>query len=162
MSAYLKTLPPPTVRLRIIDHLKERFEKAKAGQGGRYITWNTVATQPITKPETIAGSAVGIYDSRERKKPEAGYARSTIQLATEFHVRLAQGDDATRIANLVLGEVQAIMLSDIHCGGLSLNIVETGNELDVEGPNGTLVSGIVFWEVLYRHKAGDPRTLVGE
>lgn len=161
MNGTLKEpFPPDTQRMKIIDHLIARFEGCIQGQNGRFMTWNTVSDCPITDAQKQLGNTIGIFDGRENKKPEVGSSRATLSLMTEFHVRLAKGDKPNRIANLVLGEVQSIMLSDIYAGGLCLNIVEVGNELDVEGPQDTAVSGIIFWEVQYRHKAGNPRQQV--
>lgn len=155
-------IPPDTMRVRIMDHLLARFTACEAGEDGRYITWNTVSDCPLTNTEQLIGNAVGLYEGRERKKAEVGFYRSTLELQTEFKVKLALGDKPGRVANAVLGEIQSIMLSDIYCGGLSLDIVEVGNELDVDGPNDQTVAGIVFWEIIYRHKAGDPRKTQGE
>ena len=152
-------LPPATIRDQIIEHLVERFRQCQAGQDGRYITWNTVSDCPLTSTETLLGTAVGIYEGRERKRAEVGHSRNTLELSTEFKIKLAMGDKPAQVARRVLGEVQAIVQSDIYCGGLSLHIVEVGNELDVDGPSDQSVAGIVFWEVMYRHKAGDPRLL---
>jgi hypothetical protein len=155
-------IPPDTVRDQIMSHLVKRFEDCIAGQGGRYMTWNAVTDAPLTSAEKVLGNAVGIYDGRERKKPEMGLTRSTLEVQTEFLVKLAMGDNPAKVGRAVLGEVAAVMMSDIYCGGLSLHIVEVGNELDVDGPKDQSVAGIVFWEVYYRHQAGDPRKRQGE
>lgn len=159
-------LPPQTVRDRIMQHLLSRFAACVEGQGGRYITWNTISDAPLKEGQKVLGNAIGVFDSRERKKPEVSLVRAALEVNTEFHVRLAHGDNPVAVARAVLGEVQAIMLSDIYCteptGQLSLNIVEIGNELDVDGPDDKSVSGIVFWEIQYRHQAGNSRKLQGE
>lgn len=158
MSIIKEPLPPVTHRWKIVEHLRDRFLACKQGRDGRYMTWNVVKTEPILKPDTITGNAIGLYVPRETKEAAVSHTYATLSLATEFHVKIGLGDDAAKIAHLVLGEVESIVLSDINSGGLSLNIVEKGNELDVEGPQGSnLVSGIVFWEVQYRHRVGNPR-----
>lgn len=162
----IENIPPQTVRDRIMTHLAARFKDSQAGVDGRYMTWNTVHDTPLTNVERLLGDAISLYDGRELKKPEIGYERCELEVQTEFKIKLAMGDNPASIARAVLGEVQATMLSDIYCTDgarqLSLNIVEVGNEIDVEGPDDQTVSGIVFWKVQYRHKAGDPRKLVGE
>lgn len=156
-------VPPDTVRSRIMRHLLDRFTTCRAGVDGRHITWGAVSDTPFSEKEAqFAPERIALIDVRERKRPEVGYSRCELTVNAEFHATLAKGDKPNEIANQVLGEVQAVMLSDIYCGGLTLDIVEVGNELEVEGSNDTSVSGIVFWEILYRHKAGDPRKLVGE
>lgn len=155
----LPNLPPPTIRSEIIAHLMARFAACVEGEGGRYITWNNVSDCPLTANEKTHSPAVGIFDGPERKSPEVGRSRCTLALSTEFHFKLGKGDNPSEVGRRVMGEVQTVMCSDIYCGGLTLNIVEVGNELDVEGPNDTSVSGIIFWEILYRHSAGNPRQM---
>jgi hypothetical protein len=159
-------LPPDTVRDRILQHLIKRFQDCVAGQGGRYITWNTVSDCPLTSDEVTLGNAIGIYDGRERNKDAIGLAYRFLEVQTEFKIKLAIGDKPAKVARAVLGEVQTVMLSDIYCTEgsiqLSLDIVENGNELDVDGPHDTTVAGIVFWEIQYRHIAGNPRKRQGE
>lgn len=156
--------PPATIRERILEHLIARFRDAQAGYGGRYMTWQTVKGSPVTSGDM--SPTIAIYDGRERKTVEVGYVRCVLEVQTEFKAALALGDDAHAFARSILGEVEAVMLSDIYCTEgsmqLSLNIVEVGNELDVDGPDDQSVAGIVFWEIQYRHKAHDPRKRQGE
>lgn len=162
----ISELPPPTVRDRIMDHLIRRFKSVSAGVNGRYVTWDVVSDTPLSRTEKALGTSVGIFDSRERKTAEVGYERCLLDVQTEFRVQTAHGDNVSSVARGVLGELQAVMRSDIYCtensSQLTLNIVEVGNELDVDGPNDKSVAGIVFWEIQYRHKTGDPRKLQGE
>jgi hypothetical protein len=148
--------------MRIMAHLVKRFSDCRAGLDGRFITWNTVTDGPIGSAEANLGNALSVSDGRERKKPEVGFERCQLEVQSEFKIKLAMGDNPKQVANAVLGEIQTIMLSDIYCGGLSLHIVEVGNELDVDGPSDQSVAGIVFWEIQYRHKAGNPRLAQGE
>jgi hypothetical protein len=159
-------LPPDTVRDRILQHLIKRFQDCVAGENGRFITWNTVSDCPLTSTETALGNAIGIYDGRERNRDLVGYSTRILEVQTEFKIQLAIGDKPAKVARAVLGEVQTVMTSDIYCTEgpiqLSLDIVESGNELDVDGPHDQTVAGIVFWEIQYRHIAGNPRKRQGE
>ncbi|QSY98652.1 hypothetical protein J2J97_31780 (plasmid) [Rhizobium bangladeshense] len=159
-------LPPDTVRDRILQHLVKRFRDCVAGENGRFITWNTVSDCPLTSEEITFGNALGIYDGRERNKDGIGLSTRFLEVQTEFKIKLAYGDKPAKVARAVLGEVQTVMTSDIYCTEgsvqLSLDIVEIGNELDVDGPHDQTVAGIVFWEIQYRHIAGKPRNRQGE
>lgn len=147
----------PTVRDKIITHLTQRFEEQVAGENGRFLTWSKVYTDPPPLKSNIIGNAnLILLDGRETKQAEVQRFRCTLQMTTEFRVKLALGDRKTQLARNILGEIQSIILSDIYCGGLTLNIVERANELNVGGETDTEVSGIVFWDVQYRHAVNNP------
>lgn len=158
-----------TVRNRIMEHLKERFEGIEAGIDDYTVTWNTIARRPLSDIEMQTGDALALIDRGEAKSEEIGYMRSVMEVLTEFWIRVDFEEDPSVRLNEVLGEVQRTMRSDINSTvttvplcQLTINITEVRNELDVEGPGDNLVGGVVAWEVVYRHQSNDPRKLIGE
>ncbi|AHC30445.1 hypothetical protein CC53_gp028 [Rhizobium phage vB_RleS_L338C] len=57
---------------------------------------------------------------------------------------------------MALGDVVRTAGLDIQCGNLALNLEDEGNELDIDGANDNVVSGVVVFIVTYRCKSNDP------
>lgn len=151
----------PSIRDQIMNHLADRFDDVVSGVDGRVIKWSKVWRDPWSCTASLVGDAnIAIIDGRETKSALVGYTMCTLQITTEFKVKVAKNDKKTSIVRNVMAEVQRTILSDIYCGGLALNIVERANEPNVDGENDTEVSGIVFWDLQYRHRVGDPCRLI--
>jgi hypothetical protein len=143
-------------RERIMTHLKERFEAIQSGIDGFSTTWNQVTRQPLSKSAVAMGDCLGLFDIREEKTPHMQFMLCTLTVVVEFYSRMQLGDDPATELNRMLLDVQRTFRSDIQCGGLALNIVETKNELDIDGPGDSLVAGVVEVQVQYRHYVDDP------
>jgi hypothetical protein len=86
------------------------------------------------------------------------HMRCDLTVVIEFYCSLMIGDEPATELNKMLLDVQRTIRQDIYCSGLSLNIVESKNELDIDGPTDNLVAGVVEFSVLYRHLVDDPAT----
>lgn len=158
---------PQTVRDRIMEHLKARFEAVQKDVDDSPLTWNTVVRRQLTDTEQQHGHAITLLDPGEVKNEEIGYMRCELTVITEFWIRLYQGDVPSVRLNEVMGEVQRTMRSDIYSTvtpgdpttQLTINITEVRNEFDVDSPDDSLVGGVVAWNVIYRHHILDPRRL---
>lgn len=148
-----------SMREAIMEHLATRFKNVRAGVDGYSTTWNTVARRPIGKAEINMGNVVGIFDTEEIKTRDMQFTRSQLRVMVEFFYTLKIGDEPSTELNRMLVDVQRLMLSDIYCGGLSLNIVENRNELDIDGPADRIVAGVAEFQVQYRHSVHDPRRM---
>jgi hypothetical protein len=164
------TLPvEPTalsLRERIMQHFKTRFESVQAGNivrledGGTasiQTTWNTVTRKPLTKEQLRFGAALALFDSTEAKTPETLTNRVTLTVIIEFFDQIKAGEEPSTLLNQMLLDVQHIMNIDRTCGGLCLDIREAANELSVDGPGENLLGGMARFEVIYRHRAASPR-----
>jgi hypothetical protein len=154
-----------SIRENILEFLKVRFEDLAEGSGGYTETWNTVTRRPLRAVEMDAGSSLAIFDTNERAVPEIQYTLKTLEVAIEFYIVARIGSDEDQNStelNRLLTDIQRAMRSDITCGGLCHNSVETRSEFDLDGPGERLVGGITFWNISYRHKENDPRKLLGE
>jgi hypothetical protein len=143
-------------RERIMQHLTERFQARQAGVDGALITWNMVTRKPISRTEVGMGDTLGIFDVRETKDPVMQHMVCELTVIFEFYCALMLGDEPSTELNRMLLDVQRTIRTDIYCSGLSLNIVESKNELDIDGPTDSLVAGVIEVTVLYRHLVDDP------
>lgn len=152
-----------TVRDRIAAHFETGFKNVQAGTGGYTNTWDIVTRQPINPRElNSAMSAIGIYDVKETKARQIGYELAKLSMTFEFFWKSMMGDNQPSVGNTLLGEIQKLVLGDCQQGGLALDTVATGTELDLESFSGSVGAGIVTFLVTYRHKLNDPFSLTGE
>lgn len=146
-----------TVRERIMQHLKARFEGIQAGVNGFNITWTGgVFRRPVTKDENRLGNTIELIDVGEKKRPGTGYDMVHLRIVCEFHVTMMEGDEPSTLLNMALGDVVRTAGLDIQCGGLALNLEDEGNELDIDGALDMVASGVVVFIVTYRCKSNDP------
>ena len=82
-----------TVRNRILAHLKDRFDQIQEGVDDHIITWNTVERRVLTDEEQRLGDALAILDISEEKTAEVGHMRADLKVATEFWIRIEQGEE---------------------------------------------------------------------
>ena len=149
----------PSIREKIMAHLEDRFRDVREGEDGYATTWNVVVRRPMTKTEVGLGKAIGLYDTEEQKTPQIGYMICTLTVICEFFYAMKIGDDAATELGVMLTDIQRTRRSDVTCGGISINIVEVRNELDIDGPADRLVAGACEFQVQYRHSLDDPRQL---
>lgn len=146
-----------TVREQIMRHLKARFEARRKGVDGFNITWGGgVFRRAVTKQENRDGDTIELIDVGEKVKPGIGYDMRFLRVVAEFHVRMMEGDEPSSVLNEALGDVIRTVGLDIQCGGLALNVEDEGNELDIDGANDSVASGVVVFIVTYRCKSNDP------
>jgi hypothetical protein len=153
------SIPTASMREQIMEHLATRFKNVRSGADGYTTTWNTVARRPIAVTEIKMGNVLGVFDVSEVKTPDMQFTRSAMRVMVEFFYVMQMGDEPSTELNRMLLDVQRTMLSDIYCGGLSLNTVEIRNELDIDGPADRVVAGVAEFQVLYRHNVHDPRRM---
>jgi len=140
-----------TVREQIMRHLKARFEARRKGVDGFNITWNGgVFRRAVTKQENREGNTIELIDVGEKKKPGIGYDMCFLRVVAEFHVKMMDGDEPSSVLNEALGDVVRTVGLDIQLGNLALNIEDEGNELDIDGADDMVASGVVVFIVTYR------------
>ena len=145
-------------REQIMQNIAARFEAVQAGVNGYSTTWNIVTRKPVARSVVAMGDTIGIFDVREHKVQEMQHMRCTLSVTLEFYGAVQIGDEPSTLLNTMLLDVQRTIRQDIYCSGLSLNVVENKNELDIDGPTDMVVAGIVEISVLYRHLVDDPST----
>lgn len=147
-------------REQIMLHLVDRFKGLRRNVDNYTTTWNVVVRRPMTNTETQLGDAMGIFDVSERKEFRIGHVDAFLTVNLEFFHKVRDGDEPSTELNRMLLDVQRACRSDINCGGLTINILEMTNELDIEGPTDRLVAGVVEIEIHYRHALNDPSAVI--
>jgi len=151
----------PTIRDRILEVFKKRYLAQQRGVNGAALTWDVVSRTALSNEDQLAGFALGIYGTSEKKSPQMGSMDCFMNVVLEFHSTLSEGDDPERWYEGVLGEVQRVAMLDLQMKdengvALALNVIEKGNEPDILMENATKIAGVVVMEVKYRHKVGNP------
>ncbi len=150
-----------SIREQIMDSLVTRFNAVTDGIDEHEVTWNMVSRFPLNASQIKEGNVLFVMDSEESKIPEINFMRCSLTVITEFWYRVKVGDNAATEGNRLLAEVQKTMRQDIYTkdidsSGLTLNIVELRNEIDVDSISDRLINGIVYWQVQYRHAINNP------
>lgn len=146
----------PSARQLIIDHLVARFEAIEAGVDDFVTGWSVVKTVPLSKEDTRHSTALGIYDTSEENRDEIGHQQKLMNVVFEFHAVTLEGISPDKFARQLLAEIERTIHLDIYMGQLAMDAQERGNELDVESGNDKVVSGVVIYQIRYRHRVGDP------
>lgn len=106
-------------------------------------------------------NAVGIVPGAEVKEPKFPLTQNTLPVAIEFRRLVNQGDnDPGEEVEDILGQLQHYLGEDNKMGGLAVDFVETGCEIDLDSYTDKTVQGVIFMEMRYRHRIGDPYTPV--
>jgi hypothetical protein len=124
------------------------------------VTWGLVTRGRLGENADKKRYACGVYDTTESKTQAMGKTTCVLRVVIEFRVWVDTGQDPGTETNMVLGELQRRIREDITCGDNALNLVETGNEIDIDGPTDHQTQGAIFLNLQYRHHESDPRRRV--
>lgn len=144
-------------RQRIMMYFEDAFLSVRENIDGFTRTWTAVARKPLTNQERQSGNAIALYDLNEVKTPQMQFQFCNLTVYAEFYHQMAVGEHPADVLNMMLTDVQRVFRSDVTCGGLTINVEEKKNQIDVDGPLEKLVTGVVEFVVSYRHAADDPR-----
>ena len=164
--AYVKT-----IRERILDYLIDSFANQQEGvppgvdawgNPTEYdFTWDVVQREPLTDRERKKRFALAIIEQSEQKNPQTEpCTHSFMQLTFEFFCLVQRDESPAEITNMILGNIQRRLKEDITAGGLSYNIREVGNDIDIDAWADRQIDGVVNVAVLFKHATVDPRRLV--
>jgi|GEM_PF-4705010 len=146
-------------REQIMRYIVGLFTDMRASVDDYSVTWGAVVRRPLKADEAKLNCAVGVYDVGEEKTAEIGRYRSILSVRIEFFYRPNIGDEPSTELNRLLLDIQRVMRVDHTCGGLTYNVLEVENELDISGPADRLVAGIIEYRVDYKHLLDDPRSV---
>lgn len=154
-----------TVREKCLKALKARFtsinaedEAAKASAADRYtIVWDKVTRSKLSDVDRRKPAVLGIYDTEEQEDKKLNFIYCSLRVIVEFYIYAGVNEDQSEKLNLVLGEVQRRIREDITLGGLALDVVSTGSELDIDGQYDRQVQGALYLNIKYRYRENDPR-----
>lgn len=144
-----------TVRQNIVQNLIDRFEayQVDAVTYWHHVTNDDIEDHAVSQRDT---RAVAIIDVGEQKGLEVQHYRSNLRVDIEFEARAYVGEPIRKQCRDILKHVQFLIAQDVYCGGNSLNVIEIGNEFDVETSDDVIIRGIVQYAVTYRHYVSDP------
>lgn len=120
-------------------------------------TFSVVTRARIGAIATGRKYVAGVYGGPETKLAGFSSMRSKLRLTIEFHILLEKEDNAQAELNFLMGEVQRRLAEDHTLGGLAYDMIEDGNEFDVDGSFDKQVAGVLFYSVQYVHAHKDPR-----
>lgn len=150
------------VRERVLAYLKAKFE-AVTSVAGEQFPWEAVVRAPLSDQERGTQACLSIQEGRERKLDKASMVEEKfLDITIEWEVRAYMGEDPATYNNLVLADIQKTVGQDRQCGGMCLDMQETGSSVDVTTSHAPVIGGIVFFTIHYRHIAGDPTRAIGE
>lgn len=141
-----------TVRLQVLEYIKALYEAVTIDDYG--IEFDTVELGPLSANDYKSRYSIGIVPSTEAKNWQFPIVNALMTVAIEF--RLVRQREDAEFSSVVLGErmlgvVQQVMLDDMNLGGLVVQFTETSNAVDAETYDDRTISGVVEWNILYRH-----------
>lgn len=151
-----------TIRERILKAIVAKLKNMRAGEptGDPYtITWSSVSRGPLpvfTKGKT---AVVSVQDGEEAKTWKVGFAYPSLTITIHFSLYVPTDDEASERANAALGDIQRAMREDISFGGLAIAVEEQKNDVYIFDDDARHVEGALIYEVQYRHRENDPRSL---
>lgn len=162
-------------RERIMREVCRRLSEIQEGQPTDdpfRVTFGVVtrgsSLEGIHKTEKYACS---VLDTEETKIPKINQMDVLLRVVVEFSAWVDDGVQPSQVGNLVLLDLQRKMREDLKLTEpddgrprvereLSNNVVETGNQLFIEGFADRRITGALFLNVSYKHGIQDPRELV--
>ena len=152
---------PDTIRMRCLEAIREALEAVVAGEpedDPYTIAFSKVEHGPLGDVDHRKRFVAGIVPGRETKQTMYPLDQCTLPVAIEFRMTVNRDDDEPGLeAERALGEIQRKLHEDTTLGGLAIDLRETGNEIDLEMYDDKSVVGVVFFDLLYRHRTTDPR-----
>jgi hypothetical protein len=152
---------PDTIRMRCLAAINTALEAMTAGEPADdpyTVQFSKVEHGPLGDTDHRKRYVAGIVPGRERKQTLYPFDQCTLEVAIEFRMMVNRDDDDPEVeAERLLGEIQRKLHEDTTLGGLAIDLRETGNEVDLEMYDDKSVVGVVFFDLLYRHRTTDPR-----
>lgn len=150
------------VRERIMSYVKDKMD-AMLSLDDTGAMWDFVTRDPLdAKKVKQYDTTIGVYDLREKKEARTGCTYAYLTIMVEFFYRLKLGDETGSELNTLLAAIEREVCADQNFGGLTVDVNLTGSELDLETVTDRLASGVATFVAVYRHKTGDPFSLIGE
>jgi hypothetical protein len=125
------------------------------------ITFATVGIGPLELKDTRKANSIGLVAGAEIKRGKFPLWECTWNVAIEFRSAVNSDDLAPGlIAERTLTAVERIVYTDRTWGGLAIDTLDVGNEIDLSNYLDRAVYGVFKLVVNYRHSEGDPRRIV--
>lgn len=159
----------PTVRARIMTVIEGKL-KLMRPEDGHCVKWDKVLREPI-EPDRSAqlnGDTVSVLDREEESTYEAGFVVQSLRVQMEYWLRTSPSFPSSQMLEIVRGDLVKLMLREQQLKegpdrpALTMGIHIRHSDKDVEGPRASFVSGLVEFDIVYRHHKLDPCKLPSE
>jgi hypothetical protein len=154
-----------TVREQIVKFIVDLLENIDKGDPTND-PWNVQFTEVYRDPPealTVGRAMVAVVLDGSEVKTPLNYPVVDVVMPIDVEVHVLRDKDvsAGEIVNRCMGCVEQQLRADFTCGGLCVDLLVTGTEkTPTEGPYENYVSGIVRFQVNFRHHADDPRSKI--
>ena len=143
----------------ILEELVSLFETVPVDGSDPYdFRWSVVSRIALSDTD-IKGKnyALVLREGNEVKEEDIGIVRCSLSMDLEFYAARERGAITSSVANKVLVNLERRLRENRQLGGLTQDIVVSGNSLDIDDPNLEFCHGVVNVIVQYRHSNRDPR-----
>lgn len=158
--------PPRTdgpVLERIMQGLKFHFETVPMPvAAGETLDWDVIVRAPLTDAERKMDTCVSIMEGQERSSELTGQTEKRLEVSIEYEVKSYLGEEPQAYANEVKAALEKYIAAHFRSHRRCLHMRLTASETDVGRTGDRVVGGILFYEMTYRHRTGDPTKAVGE
>lgn len=162
-------LPDPTppradgaVRERIMQGLKYAFETVPLTIASETMQFDVVVRAPLTKAEREMKSCLSIMEGQERSSELTSRTEKRLEVSIEYEIEAFMGEEPQTFSTDALAAIEKYVADHFRNHRLCLHMKLTASETDVGRSGDRVVGGILFYEMTYRHRTGDPTKAVGE
>jgi hypothetical protein len=124
-------------------------------------TASVVARSDIEALSHGKSLTIGIFDASEQKIPALthleGAMDATIRVIVEWRAMAEVTDKPSTVCNVIHAEILRRIMEDETLGGLARNVLEVGNEFNIEDFKDRQLDGVIFLNIIYKHAKRDPR-----
>lgn len=152
------------VRERIMVALEAKLSTMAQGEpvADPYLyTASLVERADITKLSRGKTLTIGVFDPSETKIASLtaleGAMDATIRCIVEWHATVDIETKPSTQCNIIHAEILRRIMEDETLGGLARNVIEVGNEFNIDDVNDKMLDGVIFLNILYKHAKRDPR-----
>ena len=160
---------PDTIRLQCLKAIKARLAALFIPTGDEIppvadpytIQFSSVDLGPLSEMDHRKRYTAGIVPGTERKEDKFYPLRDcTLPVTIEWRMTHNRGDQKpAEEAERVTGEIQRCIGEDTTLGGLAIDLQEVGNDIDLDDYGDKSIVGAVHFDLKYRHRHDDPRTI---
>jgi hypothetical protein len=160
---------PPTIRARIVTVIEDKLKRMRP-EDGHCTKWYGVLNEPIDPDRSgqLNGDTISVLDRDEETTYEAGTVVNKLRIQMEYWLRTSPSFKPSKMLEIARGDIVRLMLREQQLkespekAPLTMGIHLVHSDKDVEGPRAQFVSGLVEFDVVYRHHKLDPCKLPSE
>lgn len=144
-----------TVRERIVEALLKLLAEAQDRDGKKLFNYCERGNLDEVRGAQLPAVALEEGDE-EVFDLMFPYQMKRLNMFVEVRFSASRGVDAFKQFNYYLGELQRLLFTDHTMNGLTYNVQENGNNVEVESRSDPSPGGVLIIYVDYRHLQNDP------